>query len=75
MRSLIVSLLAACTLTAPATAQTYAELIAQGDSLIEKRYQELLQGFESVGAAQSGSPTTALVVSRVFFRLVRFSVR
>ena len=35
MRSLIVSLLAACTLTAPATAQTYAELIAQGDSLID----------------------------------------
>jgi tetratricopeptide (TPR) repeat protein len=35
MRALIASLLAACTLTAPATAQTYAALVAQGDSLID----------------------------------------
>ena len=35
MRSLIVSLLAACSLSAPASAQTYADLVALGDSLID----------------------------------------
>jgi tetratricopeptide (TPR) repeat protein len=35
MRSLFASLLAACILAAPATAQTYAELVAQGDSLTD----------------------------------------
>ncbi|UCF40406.1 MAG: tetratricopeptide repeat protein [Gemmatimonadota bacterium] len=35
MRSLFITLLAASTIAVPATAQTYAELIARGDSLID----------------------------------------